>query len=427
MIAGIEHVAELIRRESGMALGPTRMPALAAAVERVAPGLDGIRVASVAVRDRGASGMLARLIDEVAVNETFFFRHRQELDAINWSDLAQTALADGRDRARVWSTACASGEEAYTLAMMACQAFASSTPPVSILASDISRRALDRARAGIYRERSVRLVPADLHSEHLVELGGGYGVEPELRRLVRFGHHNLVSDPVPPANEGPFDLIVCRNVLIYFEPDLATGVLASLERGLAPGGTLLLGTADRLCGGASALTAPPLRAPSRRGANRESRPHVSGRQAKPAAVRSAPSLAAALNAADAGRLDDALELTGAVLAADPLHCDANYVRGVAELARGEAAAAVTALRRALYLDPQFALAAFQLARAHDSLSQVESARRAYVQALRILEGGHAESTGLIEGPDPTDLEAACRARLRVLGADPPAPPLKEVP
>jgi chemotaxis protein methyltransferase CheR len=412
MIAGLEHVAELIRRESGMALGPTRMPALAAAVERVAPGLDGIGVASVAVGDRGASGMLARLIDEVAVNETFFFRHRRELDAINWSDLARAALADGRDGVRIWSTACASGEEAYTLAMMACQALASSTPPVSILASDISRRALDRARAGIYGERSIRLVPADLHAEHLVELGGGYGVEPELRKLVRFRHHNLVSDPVPPADEGPFDLIVCRNVLIYFEPDLATRVLASLERGLAPGGTLLLGTADRLCGSASRLLASPVRAPSRRGANRESKP---------------PSLATALKAADAGRLDDAVELTGAVLAADPVHCDAHYARGVAELARGEASAAVTALRKALYLDPQFALAAFQLGRAHDSLSQAESARRAYAQALRILEGGQSERTGLIEGPDPTDLEAACRARLRALRAHPPAPALKEVP
>ena len=337
--------------------------------------------------------------------------------------LARTAAAAGRDRMRIWSAACASGEEAYTLAMIAGEAFAGPTPPLSILASDISRRALDRARAGVYHERSVRLVPADLQAKYLLELGGGYGVDPVLRSLVRFRQHNLVSDSVPPADEGPFDLIVCRNVLIYFEPEVATRVVASLERALARGGTLLLGAADRLCGSTSASLAALVRKPARRGTPRRVRPHVSPRRSKPAVVRSPPSLAAALKAADAGRLDDALEVTVGVLKADPLHSDAHFVRGVAELARGDAAAAVSALRRALYLDPQFFLAAFQLARAHDYLTQEESARRAYAQALRILGQGHADRPDLIEGLDPADLETACRARLYALrpGANAPAP------
>ena len=413
MIAGIEHVAELLRRESGRALGPTRMPALAAAIKRVAPGLDGASVASLAAGDRGAEGVLAQLIDEVAVNETFFFRHRQELDAIDWPELARSARADGRERVRAWSAGCASGEEAYTLAIIACEAFASSTPPVSVLASDISRTALERARAGIYHERSVRLLPPGLRAEHLVPLGRGYGVESDLRTLVRFRHHNLVTDPSPPAEESLFDLIVCRNVLIYFEPEVASRVLASFERALAPGGRLLLGTADRLCGSAFALSAAPVRARSRRLTPQRARPHVHPRRSDPPAT---PSLAAALAAADAGRLDEALELTRAVLAIDPLHADAHYVRGMVELARGDAAAAVAALRRALYLEPRFPLAAFQLARAHDGLGQEKSARRAYAQALRILEQGCAERPqmpGLIE-----DLEAVCRARLRALGPDP---------
>jgi chemotaxis protein methyltransferase CheR len=420
MIAGIEHVAELIRRESGMALGPSRMPALAAAVERVAPGLDGSRVATAAVKDRGAAGILAQLIDEVAVNETFFFRHRRELDAIDWPDLARTAQAGARDHVRVWSAACASGEEAYTLGILAGEAFAGSTPPVLILASDISRRALDRARAGIYAERSVRQVPADLRAKYLLELGRGYGVDPKLRSLVRFQHHNLVSGSVPPAHESPFDLIVCRNVLIYFDPEVATRVVAALEGALAPGGTLLLGTADRLCGPASAFAASPVREPPRR-TSRRPRAHVSRRPAKPEAVHSGPSLTAALKAADAGRLGDALEVIDAALAADPLHSDVHFVRGVLELTRGDAAAAVRALRRALYLDPQFYLAAFQLGRAHDFLSQKESARRAYAQALRILEQGHVERPDLIEGLDPADVEAACRARLHALSPDANAP------
>ncbi|MGH2840200.1 MAG: hypothetical protein ACRDKY_05175, partial [Solirubrobacteraceae bacterium] len=128
----------------------------------------------------------------------------------------------------------------------------------------------------------------------------------------------------------------------------------------------------------------------------------------------APTLAEALKAADADRLDDAIEITDALLAADRLHCDAHYVRGVVELARGDAGAAVTALRRALYLDPRFLAAAFALGRAHEFLSQHKSARRAYTQALRILDQGHADRPGLVEGLDAGDVEAACRARLRAL-------------
>jgi chemotaxis protein methyltransferase CheR len=418
MIPGIEQVAALLSRESGIVLGPTRMPALAAAMERVAPGLDGAMVASMATGDRGPTGMLARLIDEVAVNETFFFRHRQELDAIDWPELARTARADGRDGIRAWSAGCASGEEAYTLAIIAGEAFASSTPPISILASDLSGKALDRARAGVYHERSVRLVPANLRIKHLHALGGGYGVERELRTLVRFRHHNLVTDPAPPADEGLFDLIVCRNVLIYFEPDVASGVLASLERALAPGGALLLGTADRLCGSAFALSATPVRARARDGAPERAQ----RRRPEPSVGISTSSLAVALNAADAGHLDDALDVIGALVATDPLHADAHYVRGMIELAHGDAAAAVVALRRSLYLEPEFPLAAFQLARAYDRLPCERSARRAYAQALRILEQGCAErpgTPGLID-----DLEAVCRARLDALRPGAASPDLE---
>ena len=134
---------------------------------------------------------------------------------------------------------------------MACEAFASSTPPVSVLATDISDEALKRARTGVYRERSVGPLPPRLRERYLIPLGTGFGVTSSLRKCVRFASHNLVRTAAPPAGEGRFDLIVCRNVLIYFEPDVVVRVMESLESALSPGGTLLLGSADLLCDSAA--------------------------------------------------------------------------------------------------------------------------------------------------------------------------------
>lgn len=386
-----------------MSLGPNRLPALAAAVERLAPGMDGARVAARAASPEGAA-LLAALIDETTVNETFFFRHSRELDCVDWALLTEAARADGRRTVRVWSAACASGEEAYTLAIMACEAFASRTPPVSVLATDISRQALDGARAGVYRERAVRLMNARLRDRYLAPLGTGFGVETDLRTCVRFATHNLARDPGPPRGEGRFDLIVCRNVLIYFEPDVVVRVMESLESAISPGGTLLLGTADRLCDSAARpVTSSPRTLP----------PATSRRARRPAPTR-APSLTTALEAADAGRLSEALEAADAMLASDPLNAEAHFVRGLATRVAGHAEDGVSSLRRALYLDPEFALAAFELGRAHDALGQPEPARRSYRQALQCLERDDAPAPGVADQVVGADVAAACRARLRAL-------------
>jgi chemotaxis protein methyltransferase CheR len=412
VIDGLHHVAELIRNESGMSLGSNRMPALAQAVARLAPGMDGARVAARAASAEGAT-LLRALIDEVTVNETFFFRNPRELASVDWFGLAEAARADGRREVRAWSAACASGEEAYTLAIMACERFANSTPPVSVLATDISRKALDRARAGVYRERSVRPVDPRLRERYLSPIGGGFGVKPILRNRVRFASHNLARDPSPPRGEDRFDLIVCRNVLIYFEAEVVVGVMESLESALSPGGALVLGTADRLCDSAARPGASgprPQARPERR--HDESRPAASERPGSNPPPT--PSLASAMAAADAGLLDDALHATRAMLASDPLDPDAHFVRGLAARAAGDTEEAVSSLRRALYLDPEFPLAAFELGRAHDALAQLEPARRYYVQALHTLERCDGARPGVAEQVVSADLAAACRARLHAL-------------
>jgi type IV pilus assembly protein PilK len=107
------------------------------------------------------------LIDEVTVQETTFLRDRYQLNAIGWHSLLQAARAAGSGTIRVWSVGCASGEEAYTLALMAAEAFAPAPGPVDVLGTDISGAALAAAAAGRYRERAVRALEPPLRSRYL--------------------------------------------------------------------------------------------------------------------------------------------------------------------------------------------------------------------------------------------------------------------
>lgn len=436
----LEQLADLVRDRSGIVLhGRHRIHSLSAGLAKLEPGLDAAAALRRAREPVGGKAFVAALLEAVAVHETFFFRQRDDLDAIAWPALLATAGASGAPAVRAWVAGCSTGEEAWTLAILASEALGEPVP-VSLLATDLSAAALRRAEWGRYGPRSVRHVEAGLRERHLRADGAEWVVGEPLRRLVRFQQHNLVTDP-PPGER--FELILCRNVLIYFDPPTVERVVRSLERALAPGGTLVLGAADRLC---------RLPDPARRRAPRAARPVASwrarlGRQAHerapdaaprrswraasrepegappPAAFAPAPEppagdgptpLAAALAAADAGRMDEALAATERALAADPLDADAHYVRGVAQLGGGDGPAAAASLRRALYVDPNFALAAFQLGRAYDLLGDEPAARRAYEQALRTLSPDHERQQRLVAGVDLGDVASACGARLAAL-------------
>jgi chemotaxis protein methyltransferase CheR len=125
-----------------------------------------------------------------------------------------------------------------------------------------------------------------------------------------------------------------------------------------------------------------------------------------------------MRAADRGELDLAVRIAGNVLAVDPLSAEAHFISGVAELARENARAAVEPLRRALYIDPNFALAAFKLACAHDALGEREPARRAYRRTLRTLDHGGAELAAYADRLDLLDMTVACQTRLRELSVHP---------
>jgi chemotaxis protein methyltransferase CheR len=147
-------------------------------------------------------------------------------------------------RLRLWSAACATGEEPYTLAMML--ADAGHLDRVELVASDISEKALTRARAGIYSGRSLRAIPSHGRPVQLVEeTQGSVRVHEDLRRRVTWRRVNLV-DPDAVATVGRFDVILCRNVLIYFADDTVTQVARNLGEALDPQGWLLVGSSESL-------------------------------------------------------------------------------------------------------------------------------------------------------------------------------------
>jgi chemotaxis protein methyltransferase CheR len=148
-------------------------------------------------------------------------------------------------RPRIWSAACATGEEPLTLAMLLDQR--GILDEVELIGSDISPRALERARRGVYGPRSLRGgAPAELVARYLkAEPGGAVRIAPRLLGAVRWQRANL-QDPSAVEAFGRFDFILCRNVLIYFRDETAVRVVARLSSALSPGGVLLVGVSESL-------------------------------------------------------------------------------------------------------------------------------------------------------------------------------------
>jgi chemotaxis protein methyltransferase CheR len=387
MTHALDAVAVLLRRETGIRIDRSQHSSLRAALARATPGGDAAGFLQAADDPVWGRETIARLVDAVTIKETYFLREPRQLDAIPWRLLLERAHRAGSSNVRVWSAACATGEEPYTLALLASEALGGTDPPVSILGTDISTVALEGALAGRYRERAVSAIEPALRRRYFDEDGDALIVGERLRRLVRFAPHNLAHDPLPPLGEAPFDLILCRNVLIYFDGATVERAIDGLEHALRTDGMLILGSADTLCGTVRRL--------EQIGAER-------GPLSRPRAI------AARALRRPLGRGP------GEPLAADALDAEASFLSGVRALDAGDPAAATVSLRRALYVDPAFGLAAFTLGRAHEAAGDEIAARRAYGQALRTIDAADERYDHLLEQVDLKDVAAACRVRLGAL-------------
>jgi chemotaxis protein methyltransferase CheR len=243
--------AELIRGHCGLHFGPETRFLLERRIERRMRDLGIGSVAAYHLELRSAptgGGELGHLVDDITTNETYFFRERRQLQALV-GEILPEALLQRRERGgspvTLWSAGCASGEEPYSIVILAMEAGIDPGANLRVYASDISRRMLQRARQGTYRESAFRETEAGLRARYFAEKDGLWRISDDVKKHVDFVHLNLL-DRSKIALLGALDVILCRNVLIYFDAQGKRTVITTFEEKLRPGGHLLLGHSESL-------------------------------------------------------------------------------------------------------------------------------------------------------------------------------------
>lgn len=362
-----------------------------------------------------ANPELQRLAEAVTVGHTWFFRDPGQIE------LVRRLIAEPGPRDRplcLWVPGCATGEDVYTLAMLA----DAEGRAAHVLGSDVNQERLALARAGCYPRRVTRDVPEAMRRYLLPRGDGTLEVAPALRRRVRFLLHNLLSPPPPSPMGRGFDLILCRNVLIYFRAEESLRTVARLGQALLPGGALVLGASEVLHavpqglrrknhGGRSVLVRDPGHAPASAPARVPAQ--AAEKEKDPAQAAIEALLDAGDSALQGGRTDEALERYAALLLREPAHAEAHLLCGLAYHLRGEWAAGAAALERCLALWPGTWPAAFYLALCLDRLGQRAEAERAYRIALDAGQGPLQVRSAVLRSivACQADIRAACRGRL----------------
>ncbi len=199
---------------------------------------------------RSSEEETTQFIGALSINVTDFFRDEGAFEALSEKVIRPVLRTKGGSGGivRVWSAGCATGQELYTVAMCLEEELKRLDDRENIMGSvtggDLSKTALAFARRGIYTKEQVKNVPLRMLKEYFVEKGGSYEVGDVLRRRVRFVNENLLAEP----QSRFFDIVVCRNVLIYFSRPMHDQVVMNLHRSLRPRGYLMLGRTESLVG-----------------------------------------------------------------------------------------------------------------------------------------------------------------------------------
>ncbi|MEK3808286.1 protein-glutamate O-methyltransferase CheR [Bacillus sp. FSL H8-0547] len=182
--------------------------------------------------------LLAELLDKMTINVTEFYRNKKQWEMLETKLLPDMIKKPGT--LKVWSAACSTGEEPYTLAMILSKYAALSD--IRILATDLDETVLKRAEAGVFPERSLSELPDGMRGKYFSGDGTGYKIKNDLKKSVQFRKHNLLSD----RYESGFDLIICRNVLIYFTEAAKETIYEKFSNALKPGGILFVGSTEQI-------------------------------------------------------------------------------------------------------------------------------------------------------------------------------------
>lgn len=245
-----DFLSALVARRSGLALGSGKEYLLEARLIPIANSLGMPSLVELVrhLRVRRDENLEATITEAMTTNETLFFRDKTPFEELKEQILPELiANRQTSRRLRIWSAAASTGQEAYSLLMTIRESFPQlSTWRIEVIGTDISQQALSKARQGIYSQFEVqRGLPIQLLVKYFQQVPEGWQISQELRNAVCFKPLNLLENL---SSLGEFDIIFCRNVLIYFEQANKTTILDRMERQLRPDGYLVLGAAETVLG-----------------------------------------------------------------------------------------------------------------------------------------------------------------------------------
>lgn len=401
---------------------------------------------------------LDELVAELTIGETYFFRYKEQFDALRDLILPEV-IERNRERKsiRIWSAGCATGPEPYTVAIILKQRFGHLIEDwdVTVLGTDINRKFLAHASEGVYDDWAFRATPDAMRGACFERVGRRWRINPEYRSWVKFRHHNLVDDPFPSMAHGigDFDVILCRNVVIYFTTETFRRIIGRFRESLATDGWLVVGHSELnnelfkafrpveapgavLYRKTDAVAAPQPFAPE---PAPPSEPAVSLAALlaamPPAPLAEAPAQVAVLppaepaaagdgdspmrelrRLADQGVWVEVGRLTRRMLEKDPLDPLLHLFGGLALEHAGDALAAAEAMRKAIYLDRGLALAHYHLGRLLRDQGDGEGAARSFRNALRLVEP--AAPDAVVPGSDDmavAELMGLLRLQIEAVG------------
>jgi chemotaxis protein methyltransferase CheR len=414
----LSRLSAFVSRRMGLHFPPARWPELHRGLQRAADELEFEDPAgfvqwlesSPVTRDQ-----IEILASHLTVGETYFFREPGCFGALEQQVLPQLIhrRRGQEQRLRIWSAACCTGEEPYSIAVLLRRLLPDLAAwDVTLLATDINPKFLQKAQAGIFGEWSFRHAPPGFQETYFRLAGPGqYELLPEIRNMVRFSYLNLAEDVYPSLlnNTNAMDLILCRNVLIYLAPEQSADWVQKLACSLVEGGWLAVGVVETMHVSSLELTrhaypgitlfqkqslagrveAPPDLATPWASAPAPvpvdaSEVDAAGRP-ETVEMKSADTLATAARVhANKGRLADALCACDEALALARTDPVLHYLRSAILQEQNELAEAKVSLKRAIYLDPEFVMAHFSLGHLQRRLERGAESARCFQTALELI-------------------------------------------
>jgi len=414
------------------------------------------------------------LLNLITIPETYFFRDRGQFRALERFVIPEIVKKKTYPGAslRIWSAGCSTGEEPYTIAMIVAAGMVDK--PIQILATDVSQHALKAAHEGVYTDRSVRDMPQEYLNRFFTKKGDQYFLDESIKQMVEFRYFNLVSEPYPLMEMSGWDIIFCRNVTIYFQAEATRKVINNFYLSLREGGYLFAGYSESLryisdefntiqMEGAffyqKGVPQKTVRKKARKirgwraskagitskqrpkaiaGLNSEEieqicatakellemgQPERASEMLNPylreaTAPESVVLLQAeiALNQTD---LDKAVQLCERLVQREPLSIAGHYLLGIIYRTLEDEARAIEEFKKVLYLEPEHALARFNLGDIYSQVGQFDEARVEYASVVRLLKKmPESLDDRFAGGFSPALLIDTCLSKIKALEAGP---------